>query len=78
MATMTAYAAETLIMAEERTRKLAAEVLVEVDRLLRSGAVDPDDHNRGLLFGVAIENIADRWLGNTERKSKAYRNLKCF
>lgn len=77
MATMTAFAAETLITAEERTKSLAAEVLVEVDRLLRSGAVDPDDHSRGLLIGVAIENMADRWLSG-ERKTKAYRNLKCF
>ena len=53
--------------------KFEAEVL----RLLNSGAIDPNDHNRGLLFGAAIENIADNWLrGN--RKNSDYRNLKRF
>ena len=53
--------------------KFEAEVL----RLLNSGAIDPNDHNRGLLFGVAVENMADDWLrGN--RKNSDYRNLKRF
>lgn len=77
MRQMTSNSAETLLLAEERTKSLSAEVLVEVDRLLRSGAVDPDSHNRGILIGVAVENIADRWLQG-EREGKEYRNLKCF
>ena len=73
----TSYSAETLLIAEERKRSIAAEVLVEVDRLLRSGGIDTDNHSRGLVLGVAVENIADKWLRG-ERKSAAYRNLKCF
>ena len=47
----------------------------EVRRLLKSGAVDPENHSRGLLFGVALENLADDFLRG-ERKSREYRNLK--
>ena len=77
MPTMTAFSAETLLTAEERTKSLQAEVLVEVDRLLHSGALNLDNHSRGLVIGVAVENIADRWLQG-ERKTKEYRNLKHF
>ena len=73
----TAFSRETRKIARERTRDLRAKVLEEVDRLLRSGAVNPDDHSRGLLLGVAVENIAERWLSG-ERKKADYRNLKRF
>jgi hypothetical protein len=71
------FAAETIELAYERTEGLRDKVIAEVERLLKSGAVDPDSHNRGLLFGVAVENVADLWLRG-ERKLKDYRNLKCF
>lgn len=74
---MTKYDAETLLIAEERLSAIKAEVLVEVDRLLRTGALDGENYSRGLVLGVAVENIADRWLAG-ERKKKDYHNLKFF
>ncbi len=41
---------------------LADKFFAEVEHLLNSGAVDPENHNRGLLFGVALENLADAYL----------------
>lgn len=73
----TAFSRETRTIARKRISTIRKEVLTEVDRLLRSGAVDADDHNRGLLLGVAVENIADKWLSGERRKAD-YRNLKCF
>lgn len=70
----------------ERTKELAAIVaardiapkfLDEIDRLLRTGAVDLADHSRGLLFGIALENIADNYLRG-DKKTREYRNLKRF
>ena len=74
---MTKYDAETLIIADERLSAIKAEVIVEVARLLRSGALDGENYSRGLVLGVAVENIADRWLAG-ERKKTDYRNLKHF
>ena len=71
------YAEETIQIAEQRARETAEQLVAEVKRLLKSGALDPDSHSRGLLFGVALENIADNYLRG-ERKSNDYRNLKCF
>ena len=71
------FSRSTRAIARVRVSNLRQNVLAEVDRLLRCGAVDPDDHNRGLLLGVAVENIADRWLQG-ERKKADYRNLKHF
>ncbi len=71
------YKEETMKIAEERADNLKRLFLAEVQHLLDSGAVDSEDHNRGLLFGVAIENIADGFLRG-ERKSKGYKNLKHF
>jgi len=71
------YKEETMEIAEKRAEELKEKFLQEVKHLLNSGAVDLENHNRGLLFGVAIENIADRYL-RSERKSKEYKNLKCF
>jgi len=68
---------ETLKIAEERSKDIAEQFINEVNHLLNSGAIDSEDHNRGLLFGVAIENIADKFLSG-ERKGKSYKNLKCF
>jgi len=71
------FAEETMELALERTEGLREQVIAEIKRLLQSGAVNLESHNRGILFGVAVENIADLWLSG-ERKSKEYRNLKCF
>jgi ATP-dependent protease Clp ATPase subunit len=71
------YYEETLQLIETRKGEIADKFAEECKKLLRSGAVDKESHNRGLLFGVAIENIADDYLFG-ERKGKEYRNLKCF
>lgn len=69
------YKQETLEIA--RKARVQEKFEAEVLRLLNSGAIDPNGHNRGLLFGVAVENMADDWLrGN--RKNSDYRNLKRF
>ena len=73
----TEFTRETRKIARERVSKIRKEILAEIDRLLRSGAVDPDHHHRGVLIGVAIENMADRWLMG-ERKKTDYKNLKHF
>jgi hypothetical protein len=71
------YYEETLNMIEERKNYIAEKFKTECIRLLKSGAVDKENHSRGLLFGVAIENIADGYLRG-ERKTKNYKNLRCF
>jgi len=71
------YKEETLQIAQERAQDIAEKFYQEVEHLLNSGAVDSEDHNRGLLFGVALENIADGFLRG-ERKTNSYRNLKHF
>ncbi|MFA7651719.1 MAG: hypothetical protein WCX62_04815 [Synergistaceae bacterium] len=59
-------------------RKIEEEITKEVERLLTSGAIDINAGcSRGLLFGVAIENIADNFLRG-ERVTKEYKNLKHF
>ena len=68
---------ETMELAQVRAQEIAQKFTTEVNHLLKSGAVDSANHNRGLLFGVALENIADGFLRG-ERKSKEYKNLKCF
>ena len=68
---------ETLELAEKRAKDIAQKFIDEVKHLLNSGAVDSESHNRGLLFGVAIENVADGFLSG-ERKTKEYKNLKHF
>jgi len=71
------YKEETLKIAEKRAKEIAEKFMEEVKHLLASGGIDSEDHNRGLLFGVALENIADGFLRG-ERKSKSYKNLKHF
>lgn len=71
------YAAETLRIAEQRAKEIGSQFYNEVKRLLHSGAVNNTEHNRGLLFGVALENQSDNFLRG-ERKSKEYRNLSRF
>jgi hypothetical protein len=70
---MNTYAEETIRIACEASIK--ENFIEEVARLLNSGGVDKEDHSRGMLFGVALENIADRYLRG-ERKTKSYRNMR--
>ena len=74
---MTAYQKETVEIADKAADGISLRFREEVQRLLVSGGLDPDDHSRGLLFGVALENIADDYLRG-ERKSREYRNLVRF
>lgn len=69
------FADETLRIAREFD--INVRFVEEVQRLLRSGAVDREDHHRGMLFGVAVENVADNWLRG-ERTKADYKNLKKF
>lgn len=71
------YKEETLVIAKKRAGEIAEKFYQEVVRLLNSGALDSEYHSRGLLFGVALENLADDFLRG-ERKSKEYKNLKHF
>lgn len=69
------YKEETIQIAQERAESIKDQFIREVERLLNSGAVDSESHNRGLLFGVALENIADTFLF---KRGKEYKNLKYF
>jgi hypothetical protein len=71
------YKEETLMIAEERAESLKEKFMEEVKHLLNSGAINSENHSRGILFGVALENIADGYLRG-ERKGKEYKNLKYF
>ena len=68
---------ETFEMIKNRKEQIGDAFEKECIRLLNSGAIDRESHNRGLLFGTALENISDNWLRG-ERKTKEYRNLKRF
>lgn len=71
------FAKETLEVAKQQEINIIDQFRKEVERLLLSGAVDREAHNRAMLFGVALENIADKYLAG-DRKKKDYKNLKCF
>jgi hypothetical protein len=66
---------ETLEIAAKQAQELPAKFMEEVERLLNCGALDPQDHDRSFLFGLAIENISDMRLGNL-RGSRRYKNVK--
>lgn len=68
---------EIINLALKRSDDISLSFIAEVNRLLDSGAIDPDTVSRGLLFGTALENVADNYLRG-ERKTREYRNLKCF
>ena len=67
------YAQETIDIANATDWQ--AKIIYELKRLLSSGAVDQEFHSRGMLYGVALENVADNYVRG-ERKSRDYRNLK--
>jgi len=71
------YRDETIEIAQKRSAEIAQNFVTEVTRLLNSGMVDADDHHRGLLFGVALENLGMRYIGNLDRNDKRqYNNMK--
>jgi hypothetical protein len=73
---MNQYEIETMKIAKNTC--IQEKFISEVNRLLKSGCIDPEsNYSRGLLFGVALENVADGWLQG-KRKTKEYRNMKCF
>ena len=74
---MKTFEDETMEIAITRSEQLQTAFVEEVRRLLKSGALDREHHNRSLLFGVAIENIADNYLRG-DRNLREYKNLKCF
>lgn len=74
--TVNEWTSETKILASERAEQIRTQFEAEVSRLLSSGAVG-NDTSRAMLFGVALENIADGFLRG-DRKTKAYRTLTRF
>lgn len=72
----------TIAAARREAAKVRKELVEEVARLLDAGAVDPDSHNRGMMIGVALENIASRYIGNrhyvSRHERRAYLNLQKF
>ena len=71
------YKEETKKIADERAAEIAEQFKVEVRRLLNSGGVNPEEHHRGILFGVALENIADGFIGR-RTGNRTYRSMKRF
>ena len=74
---MTNWNEETIKIARERADVLREQFIDEVMHLLKSGALDDEKYSRGTLFGVALENIANRYLIG-EKTSKTYKNLCRF
>lgn len=68
---------ELSTLIDKTADSLSAKFKDEVKRLLNSGAVDPSTISRGLLFGVALENLADTYLRGSRWNSE-YRNLIRF
>ena len=67
---------ETKALAERQTVTLREKFLEEVERLCRTGAVG-ETTSRALIFGVALENLADNYLGRA-KCSREHRNLRKF
>lgn len=68
------YFDETLEMITKKKLEIAEKFENECVRLLGSGALDKNSHSRAVLFGVALENIADGYRDN----SKEWKNLRHF
>jgi len=67
---------DILSIANLRARDISAKFLEEVESLLNKGAID-DSTPLNLVFGVALENIADCYLRG-DKKTATYRNLRRF
>lgn len=65
---------ETLRMIGNRKTSIGADFKKECLRLLNSGAVNKEHHDRSALFGIALENLAQSYRINT----KEARNLRKF
>ena len=66
---------ETLQMIEDNRKEFGNLVANEAIRLLNSGGIDRNDHNRSTLFKVAFENISDSFF---KANTREYRNLLTF
>lgn len=73
----TDFELETLQYAEKQAILLHEKFMDEVRRLLQSGALDRDNHHRGLLFGVALNNVAEGYVRG-DQNSKEFKNLSRF
>jgi hypothetical protein len=71
------YEEETIMIANDSAFDMLEAYRREVKHLLNSGAIDRENHNRGLVYGVALENIADGYLSGW-RGSRHYKNMKRF
>lgn len=71
---MTTRDMETLEIAMQAD--IQTKFMQEVTRIILARGDDPDE-SRGLLFGVALENLADSYLRG-ERKTRNYKNLRSF
>lgn len=71
------YATATLKLAAEHSQRLPAEFLLEVSRLMHSGALPESGYSRAVLFRVALENVTGKKFGDTGAKGE-YANLKKF
>lgn len=67
---------ETISIAENLRDTISEKFVNEVKRLLNSGGVNREYYSRGLLFGVALENIAENYL--VSKTTKEYKKLKRF
>lgn len=65
---------ETLRMIGNRKTSIGADFEKECLRLLNSGAVDKEHHDRSALFGIALENLAQSYRIDTTEA----RNLRKF
>lgn len=61
-------------MIRAKKLEIADQFEKECYRLLNTGAMDKEFHSRALLFGVALDNLADGYRDN----SKEWKNLKHF
>jgi len=70
---------ETIRIAEEISRDLGPTFYAEVRRLLDSGAVDKNNHYRGAIFAVALENMANNFMRSQMGAAfREYENLQKF
>lgn len=80
---MGSYESETIDIAVLRAEEIKGQFLKEVRRLLATGAIDREHHDRRILFGVALQNITDGFMplgGSKEGREgfKVWNNLRRF
>lgn len=62
---------------DDAADQLRADFLAQLAHLRRSGAIG-DNTPLAIVYGVAIENLADSYLTNRLRKHHDYSNLKAI